>query len=228
MSAAPGMTLIPSARAEAFGEHDDAEFGACVARYGSIQGFLHDVEGYALMRLAARPGPAGRVVEIGSFMGKSTCWLAHGVRLAHERGAPAAKVAAVDHFEGSREHRPGGTHEIAEIVGEGTTYRRFQENIRAAGLEDWVQPIRAHSLQAVKDWTEPVRLIFIDGDHSYGASLSDFRAWSPFVVTGGVLCLHDVGAWRGVTRFYLELTQHSKEFREIGGAGSLRAFQRIG
>ena len=50
-----------------------------------IFGYLDDFEGYAL-KLFAEKGPVkGEVVEIGSFMGRSTCWLAAGVM--HKKSA---------------------------------------------------------------------------------------------------------------------------------------------
>jgi len=43
---------------------------------------------------------------------------------------------------------------------------------------------------ASEGWTQPIDLLFIDGDHSYAAALADMRAWAPRVVPGGH-CLVD-------------------------------------
>jgi|AGTN01.1.fsa_nt_gi hypothetical protein len=69
-------------------------------RFASIEGFLHDLEGYTLLQLAARGSGTGAIVEIGSFMGRSTAFLAAGSKLAGRE-----KVIAVDHFRGSPEHQ---------------------------------------------------------------------------------------------------------------------------
>lgn len=201
------------------------EFLRASARCANIQGYLHEIEGYALYALAARGPGEGAIVEIGSFMGRSTCWLASG-----SMSAGRERVVAVDHFQGSPEHQRGGTHEVSEIAGEGTTFHRFMDNVRAAGLEQHIDVIRKGSLEGVADWSGPIRLLFIDGDHSYDASRADFDAWSPFVVRGGLVALHDVGAWEGVTRFFQELGSGryaGGAFREVMGVNSLRVLERV-
>ncbi len=202
------------------------EFLRAAGRFSGVQGYLHEIEGYALYSLAARGPGAGAIVEIGSFMGRSTCWLASG-----SQSATREKVVAVDHFSGSPEHQPGASHAVKEIASEGTTYRRFQENLRGAGLAEWVEARRAGSLEAVKTWEGPIRLLFIDGDHSYEASRADFDAWTPFLVEGGLVALHDVGAWEGVTRFFAEVASGKHgggRYREVMGVNSLRVLERLG
>ena len=63
-------------------------------RFKKIEGFLFPLEGYTLMMLAANGAGEGEIVEIGSYKGKSTCWLATG-----SKGAGREKVTAVDHFK---------------------------------------------------------------------------------------------------------------------------------
>jgi predicted O-methyltransferase YrrM len=41
-------------------------------RFAEVEGFLHDLEGYTLLQLAARGSGLGAIVELGSFMGRST------------------------------------------------------------------------------------------------------------------------------------------------------------
>lgn len=43
---------------------------------------------------------------------------------------------------------------------------------------------------ASEGWTQPIDLLFVDGDHSYEGALSDLRAFAPHVVPGGY-CLVD-------------------------------------
>jgi len=38
----------------------------------------------------------------------------------------------------------------------------------------------------------PIDLLFIDGDHSYGGTRSDFETFSPLVAPGGLVAMHDV------------------------------------
>lgn len=189
-------------------------------RLHGIEGYLHDLEGYALLRLAATGPAAGAIVEIGSFLGRSTAFLAAG-----SKSAGREKVVAVDHFCGSPEHQLGQPYACETLVREGTTFHQFQDNLKRCGLFDYVTPVVASSQQAAMQWDGPIRLLFIDGDHSYEESRADFERWNRFVVPGGVVCFHDVDVWPGVTRFYRELTQDSR-YREVAAVRSLRAVEK--
>lgn len=185
-----------------------------------IEGFLHPLEGYALLLIAEHGPGAGAVIEIGSYLGRSTCFLALGAK----RGA-RPPVVAVDHFGGSPEHQPGASHESAVLKADGTTYDQFLRNLERTGVGDHVRPIRAASVEAARDWREPIRLLFIDGDHSYEASRADFAAWSPQVEGNGLVAFHDIGVWPGVTRFYEELLAEGR-WHERTKARSLRVVGR--
>lgn len=191
-------------------------------RMGTVGGYLLDIQAYTLMTLASEGPGCGAIVEIGSFMGKSTCCLGMGTK-----GARREKVHAIDHFTGSPEHQAGAKCEIPAIVESGTTYHIFLENIRRFDLEDYVVPIKASSEEAAVDWSGPIRLLFIDGDHSYEASRLDFALWSPHVVLGGLIAFHDIGHWDGVTQFYRDLLATTREFKEIVGIGGLNIVERI-
>jgi predicted O-methyltransferase YrrM len=191
-------------------------------RFAAVEGFLHDLEGYTLLQLAARGSGLGAIVEIGSFMGRSTAFLAAGSKLAGRE-----KVVAVDHFRGSAEHQQSGTFPNATLAREGTTFNRFQENLTRLGLVDHVQPIQASSLQAVERWRGPVRLLFIDGDHAYKSCRQDFEAWRPFVVPHGFVCFHDVTNFPGVAQFYDELMNSQQEFREVASVVSMKIIERV-
>jgi hypothetical protein len=136
------------------------------------------------------------------------------------------KVSAVDHFRGSPENQPGQANECKVLIEDGTTFHRFQSNLQRLGLADYAIPLVASSEEAVRGWNKPIRLLFIDGEHSYEASRRDFELWSPFVVPGGMIGFHDIGSWPGVTRFYQELMQSTKQFKERLAVQSIRAIQR--
>lgn len=201
---------------------DVEQFEALRSQFSDVRGFLHPVEGYALPRLA-RTGPStGKIVEIGSFMGLSTCWLAAGSKAARRR-----PVVAVDHFRGSPEHQAGGSHQVAAIAAAGSTYRLFQSNIRNKGLADWVEARIGHSHEIAQEWSGPIRLLFIDGDHSYEATRRDVEAWSGFIGEDGLMAFHDVGVWPGVTKFYDDFLA-AGAWREVMRVRSLRIVQRAG
>ena len=98
--------------------------------------------------------------------------------------------------------------------------------MQAAGLEDWIRAIDAPSQEAVKQWDGPIRLLFIDGDHSYEGCRRDFELWSPFVVPGGIIAFHDVGYFEGSTQFYQELMGANQEYTELFTLSHLAVTQR--
>jgi glycosyltransferase involved in cell wall biosynthesis len=192
-----------------------------VRKLSGIKGWMQENDGYILMMLAHSGKGIGEIVEIGSFMGLSTSWLAIGSKKAGRE-----KVTAVDHFKGSPEHQPGAEAECRNIVSEGTTFRKFMKNIKDAGVNDHITPIKASSEEAAATWTSPIRLLFIDGEHSYDASKKDFELWSPFVVSGGYIAFHDIDNYEGVTAFYKELKASSSTYREVLAVDSLRVLQK--
>ncbi|MBU1002169.1 MAG: class I SAM-dependent methyltransferase [Proteobacteria bacterium] len=189
--------------------------------FSSIKGFLNPMEGYALCLLAALGPGTGEAVEIGSFLGKSTCYLALGCKAA-DRG----RVTAVDHFLGSPEHQQGMKHEERCLVQDGSLLHQFKRNIETMGLAGHVRTMPLPSLQAATQWSSPIRLLFIDGDHSYQASRADFEAWSPLVEENGLIVFHDIGGWEGVTRFHSECTSSGSAYRTVLACGSIRVVER--
>lgn len=156
-----------------------------------IDGWLTELEGAALYT-AAKCGPGeGKIVEIGSFKGRSTIWLATGSRKAGREA-----VYAVDTHLGSPEHRVGA--ELAShMPPEGTTEFVFRKNIQQAGVEDWIVPFVMSSEDALRLWRDPIRLLFIDGEHTYEAVRRDFFGWQRHVVIDGLVAFHDVDRWDG-------------------------------
>jgi predicted O-methyltransferase YrrM len=197
------------------------EFWRLHAAFSSLEGFLDPREGYVLYRLAAEGPGVGAVVEIGSYCGRSTAFLAAGSKAAHRE-----KVVAVDHFLGSPEHQPGKHFASPVLARDGTTFRRFCDNLQRVHLLEHVEAIKGTSAEAALRWSAPVRLLFIDAEHSYESVRGDFDSWTPFVVPGGLVLLHDVGNEAGVTRLFQEATAEGTGFQPITGVVSLRVLQK--
>lgn len=185
-----------------------------------INGFLHDLEGYFLYLLARYGEGEGAIVEIGSFEGRSTAWLAMG-----SLAAGRETVYAIDTFAGSAEHAEGAFAESPTLLAEGTTYHAFRRNIDGLGLADRVEAIRAASLDAAADWDKPIRLLFIDGSHDFASVAADFQAWCGHVVPGGFIAMHDYGHSPDVVKFCDDIVKPMPEYPVYALANSLLVFQ---
>ncbi len=158
------------------------------------KGFLSEAEGLRLFELAVESSGRAPCLEIGSYCGKSTLYLAEGCRVAG--GHP---LLAIDHHRGSEEQQPGQCYFDPDLFDAGeqivNTLDTFMKNIRQAGLVDWVIPIVAHAHRVARYWPHgELSLVFIDGSHSVEDVLRDFHLWSSRVIADGYLCIHDIFA----------------------------------
>lgn len=118
------------------------------------------------------------VVEVGSWLGKSTRFIAS---LLPKSG----KVYAVDHWLGGEDHQGLGRRMLSTI------YDQFLSNLIHASLADKVIPIRMGSLKAAQTFKEKVDLIYIDASHKEEDVYNDLCAWYPFIRGHGILCGDD-------------------------------------
>jgi len=202
----------------------DIELVRVSAAINSVPGFLALEEGVALMSLASSTYGSPPIVEVGSFKGRSTSFLAAGCHFAG-RG----RVYAVDHFRGSPEHQKGGFEETPEVVEAGTTLPEFRRSLSNLGLSGYVTEMVGSSRDMAKGWDKSIRLLFIDGEHSFEASSGDFFSWFPFVERGGIVCMHDYknGYYLdGVTRFIDEVMLKMADLEHVARVRSLMIFRR--
>jgi predicted O-methyltransferase YrrM len=118
-------------------------------------------------------------VEVGSYLGASANFIAAGCRRANTR------LYCIDtwHNEGMSE---GLRDTYAEFVANTT---RHQSRISA---------VRGLSTISAQSFTEPIGLLFVDGDHSREGVFGDLDAWLPHVQANGWVVLHDSGWAEGV------------------------------
>jgi MMP 1-O-methyltransferase len=193
-------------------------------------GFMPPAEGLALYRAAAAYAPVGPVLEIGTYCGKSTIYLAAAARQA---GQP---VITVDHHHGSEENQPGWEYHDPGLVDPRTgrldTLPHLRATLTDTGLEEDVIAIVGRSAQVAGIWRTPLGLLFIDGGHTEAAARADYEGWARWVALGGALAIHDVfpdpadggQAPYGIYRQALA----SGAFTEVTVEGSLRVLERTG
>ena len=191
-------------------------------------GFMPPEEGLALYRAACAGAERGPLLEIGTYCGKSTIYLAAAAR---ERGTI---VFTVDHHRGSEEHQPGWEYHDPTLVDPHTgridTLPVMRRVLHGAGVEDDVVPVVGRSCAVAAWWTTPVGLVFIDGGHTEEAAAADYRGWVGHLVAGGVLVIHDVfpdPADGGQAPYHVYRTAlESGQFTEESATGSLRVLRR--
>jgi predicted O-methyltransferase YrrM len=120
------------------------------------------------------------VVEIGSYLGASTRFIAN---LLPEHGV----VYAVDHWRGNSEwfNKPGYQERQA------TFYQQFLSNVIHQNLCHKIIPMKMSSLEAAKVLEVVPDMIFIDGSHDYQSVYNDLTAWYEHIKGHGVLCGDD-------------------------------------
>jgi predicted O-methyltransferase YrrM len=182
--------------------------GEVEAKTRAVGGWLSRPEGRRLWLLARNCAGRGAIVEIGSWKGKSTIWLANG-----SRAGSKTKIHAIDPHTGSTEHQ--------RDYGKVWTFDEFQRNIKAAGVEDLIVPHVDFSENVVRTFNEPVELIFVDGLHEYEGVKADFEAWFPKVIEGGVMAFHDTTGWSGPRQLVVERVFRSPHFKHIGFSRSI-------
>lgn len=195
----------------------------------SVKGFLADDEAQALYNYALQSSASGPVLEVGSYCGKSTLFLAQAAKQNN------STVFAVDHHRGSEEHQLGEEYHDGSLydasVGLMDTFKEFRKNMRACNVEDTVVPIVAPSRIASKQWHTPLAMVFIDGGHSFEAAETDYRSWAVHVCIGGILAIHDLfpdpskGGQAPITIYRMALA--SGLFEEVEVVNTLGILRRI-
>lgn len=199
----------------------------------AARGFMPENEGDALYdaaRLAASSVPNTPFLEVGSYCGRSTVWLGGAARDNN------TVVFAVDHHFGSEENQPGWEWHDTSLVdprtGRMDTLPYFRATVLDAGLADCVVTVVGDSPTIARNWKTPLAFLFIDGGHGVEPATLDYTLWTPHVVKGGILAIHDVfpdpadGGRPPYENIYLPALA-SGLFEDVSATGSLRVLRRL-
>lgn len=163
------------------------DLDAFVKLSGTIPGWTRAEEAEALAQLAHELPDGAVVVEIGSFCGSGAVLLA-GARKVRGSGV----VHCVDPFDGSGDAFSVPHYKAVIGAHGGRPLRQlFDENIRGAGLADWIETHQGLAHEITAGWSRPIDLLFMDGDQSPAGARAAFDSWSPWVRPGGVVALHN-------------------------------------
>jgi hypothetical protein len=119
------------------------------------------------------------VVEIGSYMGRSSVAIGLGLK---ERDAQetVVKLVCVDPLFNCKNSDLN--------VG-----RIFFENIKRAEVSEFVEMMPGFSADVFDDWnkTDGIAMLWIDGNHESEFVEKDINLWSQYLVPGGLIICHD-------------------------------------
>ena len=160
------------------------EFASIWRTVDWIPGWFNEGNAVALYGLISALRPT-TVVEIGSYLGRSTVFFALATRQVNPRG----RVVAIDPHTGDRQQLEGLSADRLP------SFELFRQHCRAAGVEDIVDARVTTSLDAAEGWSESIDLLYVDGWHSYDAVIADGEAWLPHLSSGGVVVFDDYAAY---------------------------------
>lgn len=193
-----------------------AGLAEALAAVEDVPGWLTDAQAGRLWTRAAALPPAGTVVEIGSYRGRSAILLAHAA-------PPDATIVAIDPHSGNdrgpRQFR--GTSEEGDA-----DFRAFRRNIERAGVAHRVEYVRTPSRDAHGAVDGTVDLLYVDGSHRFRDARDDISGWGGRVRRGGIVLIHDCFSSVGVTLALVRLLYFGGEFRYIGRTGTLGEYER--
>ncbi len=190
-----------------------------IKRYLGIDGWLSMNEAYNLYKCARSLPADSTVVEIGSWLGKSTYCIAKGLRSGH--------VYAIDPFDAYGED--GSAQVYQEKSANRDLLKVFQQNMTSLGVSEKVTPRKGYSRDFVKDFNN-INFLFIDGDHSVEGAKFDFENFGHKVVKGGIIAFHDYDPSRpgfGPTYVVDNHVKKSGEFEMIGVFDTLWVGRKI-
>ena len=155
-----------------------------------VEGYFSSDEAWALyVATLGCPAAEPRVVEIGSYKGRSTIAIALALR-DHGGGL----VVSID------PHTPTGKESYVIEHGVADTFDDYLANVRRAGVERYVRPERATSATARPAYDGvPIDILFVDGSHDEDDVLYDIDAWFPGLADRAIVAFNDPYA-EGVNR----------------------------
>lgn len=184
-------------------------------RVADVEGWMTPGQASTLFDAARRCPDGGRIVEIGSFRGRSTIVLASAA-------APGVEIVAIDPHAGNDR----GPQEIDGYADEAAgDHEVFNANLAAAGVADRVRHVREFSDAALVDVPGAIDVLYIDGAHRYGPALADIRAWGARVEPGGTMLIHDSFSSIGVTLAILRELVWGTRFRYVGRSRSMTIYR---
>jgi len=143
-------------------------------KYFNVFTNLTKLERLLLYKLALSLPKNSVFVEIGSYLGASSTFLASAAREKN------SILYCVDTW---------GNDAMSE--GKKDTFNEFMKNTQR--FRSVMIPLRGLSEEVAKTFNKKINLLFIDGDHSYKGVKKDVDSWFPRLKNKAIVIFHDVG-----------------------------------
>ena len=158
-----------------------------------IKGYLGLNEGFLLFKIVRSLRENSAIVEIGSFKGKSTCFIAEGI------GDKKMQFFCIDPW------KDGLMQEKGDAI-----FHEFLQNTKK--YRDRFSILRGFSHEVIKEWPvhRKIDFLWVDGDHSYEGVKKDILNWIPLVKKNSFICFHDYRDAPGVKKAVDELARDNK------------------
>jgi len=172
-----------------------------------------------LARYAAQVSSGEKILEVGSFRGRSCVAIAGPCR-------EGAEVVSVDPYLPADSAVKGRKFEYGSLDKEICLV-----NLLIAGVARKVRLLHCVSACAARCFGQDdrIQMIFIDGDHSYEGVCADFGVWFPVLQSDGFMMFHDSvnrheswGVWR-----LMEELKLRKDMELVEVVESVSVFRKI-
>lgn len=182
----------------------------------NLPGYLPPMHVAKLYEIARGLPNNSTILEIGSYLGKSTVAIAYGCEGSKK------KIHCVDTWEGGIDFSKWKNDIIAKSkmdpkVAHGLTdfYGVWSENVKP--YKDHITTHKGKSSDVLPTLDLQLNFSFIDGSHQYEDVLNDFNHVYRMTVKGGIIALHDVvQTWPGPFRVWKEVNGKLTRHQTVG------------
>jgi predicted O-methyltransferase YrrM len=183
-----GLDAALQANIRRVGGAESPDFRAAWQKTEAVPGWFSQTAAVGFWAAVSDVRPR-TVVEIGSYMGRSTTFLGLAVKAL----CPSPqRVVSIDPHSGDRQHLEAlGLQSIPSLD-------MFHLHTRATGVADILTVKVMTSDEAATQWEEPIDLLYIDGWHAYEAVRSDARNFASRLTQDGLVCVDDYGTYAEV------------------------------
>lgn len=197
--------------------------------FNLVKGFLAHEEGVLLYEMAKKYCTKSFAVEIGSYCGKSACYIGQACK---EKGT---YLVTIDHHRGSEEQQFGEEYFDSEEYdyknNRVDTLPTLLRNISQFELDEYIKVVVDNSESASKKIKGEIDFLFIDGSHTFASARNDYESWKNKIRAGGILTIHDIydseeeGGQAPREIFEKAITE---DFTLVNRVNSLVALEKIG